>query len=124
MKQLCCLIVAMCMSLFVASGAAAQQYSSIGTQDGIEVAAAFDPLGPNNQIAAYIRFVNRNSYKVNITWVPLIACGEEAARKGYGAPFSMDAAALYEVTLWRSSACGVGSIKDLKVEMKVEKAER
>jgi hypothetical protein len=85
--------------------------------------AAFDPLGPNNQIAAYIRFVNRNSYKVNITWTPVISCGEGPSRKGYGAPFSMDAAASYEVTLWRSSACGVGSIKDVKVEMKVEKAE-
>jgi hypothetical protein len=121
MKQLCCLIVASCISLFAASGAAAQEYSSIGTQDGVEVMAAFDPLGPNNQIAAYIKFVNTNGYKVDITWTPLITCGKGPAKKGFGSPFSMEAAASYEVRLWRLSACGVGSIKKLEVEMKVEK---
>jgi hypothetical protein len=123
MKQLSCLIVASCISLFIASGAAAQQYSSIGTQDGVEVMAAFDPLGPNNQIAAYIKFVNKNKFKVDITWAPVISCGKEPAKKGFGSPFSMDAAASYEVRLWRSSACGVGAIKDLRVDMKVERTE-
>jgi hypothetical protein len=123
MKQLYCLIVVACISLFAASGVAAQQYSAIGTQDGVKVMAAVDPLGPNNQIAVYIKFVNTNGYKVDITWTPVITCEQGSAKKGFGSPFSMGAGASYEVRLWRSSACGVGAIKDLKVEMKVDKAE-
>jgi hypothetical protein len=124
MKKLYCLIVVSCISLFAASGVAAQQYVIIGMQDGVEVTAAFDPLGPNNQIAAYIKFVNKNKFKVDITWTPFISCGRGPAKKGFGAPFSMDAGASYQVRLWRSSACGVGAIRDLNVEMKVGKAAR
>ena len=122
MKRLYCLIVVACIALFAAAGLAAQQYSAIGTQDGVEVMAAVDPFGPNNQMAAHIKFVNKNQYKVGITWTPVITCEKGPAKKGFGAPFSMDAGASYEVRLWRSSACGVGAIKDLSVKMKVEKA--
>jgi hypothetical protein len=123
MKRLFWLIAAFCMVIFLSSPAPAQEYQNLSTKGGVEVMVALDPLGPNNQIAAYIKFVNQNGYKVNITWKPVITCEGEPAKKGYGAPFSMDAASSYEVRLWRSSACAVSSIKDLNVDMEVRAAE-
>ncbi len=123
MKRLCCLVIALSISFFAASQAAAQEYRSLVTRDGVEVMAAFDPLGPNNQVAAYIRFVNGNRYKVKITWTPFITCKGSNEKKGYGAPFTVDAGASYELRLWRSSACRVGSIKDMRVDMEVRRAD-
>jgi hypothetical protein len=123
MKLLRCLIVASCISLIALSAAAGQDYHSIATQGGVEVMAAFDPLGPNNQLAAYVKFVNKNGYKVNVTWTPFITCRRGPAKKGYGAPFSMEAGASYEVNLWRSSTCAVGSIRDVTVDVEVKKAD-
>ncbi len=119
MKQLLSLIVGSCIVICAASGAAAQGYQNILTQGGVQVMVALDPLGPNNQIAAYIKFVNQNSHKVNIAWTPVITCAAGPVKQGYGAPISLEAAASYEVSLWRSSACSMGRIRDLKVEMEV-----
>jgi hypothetical protein len=122
MKQFFCLIAAFCLVIFAASAAGAQDYRTILTQGGVEVMVALDPLGPNNQIEAYVKFVNLNGYKVNITWTPFITCERGPAKKGYGTPFSMNATSSYEARLWRSAACMVGSIKDLKVDMEVSAA--
>ncbi len=119
MKLLFCVIVTCCIVIHAASGAEAQAYRDLSSKGGVQVMVAIDPLGPNNQIAANIRFVNQNSYRVNVIWTPVITCEGEPAKKGYGSPFSMNAAASYEVRLWRSSACTMGPIKDLKVEMEV-----
>ncbi len=123
MKRSCFLIVALCIALFEAQTAAAQQYTSFGTWEGVEVLTQIDPLGPNNQIGAYVKFVNHNKYKVNIEWTPLITCAGQTARKSYGEPFSIDAEASYEATIWRSSTCHMGSIKELEIEIKVKRAD-
>jgi hypothetical protein len=123
MKLLCCLVVASCISLLALSTAAAQDYHSITTKAGVEVTASFDPLGPNNQLTAYVKFVNKNGYKVNVTWTPSVTCKKGPAKKRYGAPFTMEAGASYEVSLWRSSTCAVGSIRNLNVDMEVKKAD-
>jgi hypothetical protein len=124
MKQSCCLIVAACIFLLAASVAAARDYHSIATKDGVEVTAVFDPFGPNNQIAAQVKFVNKNGYKVTVTWTPVATCYKGRAKKGYGAPFSMEAGASYEVSLWRTSTCSIGSITNLTVDMEVKKADQ
>ena len=121
MKQLFCLIIWSFTALFAASGAGAQDYRSLSEREGVEVMAAFDPLGPNNLIAAYVKFVNKNGYRVNIKWTPLIACVGQAPKEGYGESFSLDAGGTYEVNLWRSAACVTGSIDDLAVDMEVRK---
>jgi hypothetical protein len=123
MKQLCCVVVAACLSLFAAAVAAAPSYRLIAAQDGVEVLTAFDPFGPNNQITAHVKFVNTNGYRVKITWNPVVTCKEGPAKNGYGAPFGLEAGASYEVSLWRTSTCSIGSIKDLSVEMEVKRAD-
>lgn len=122
MKKLCCL-VGLCISMFVASAAAAEDYKDLGTREGVDVMVAIDPLGPNNQIVAYVKFVNNNGYKVNIKWTHIITCEGGNIKKDYGADFSMNAGASYEVTIWRSAACGVQEMKDLRVEMEVKRAD-
>jgi hypothetical protein len=123
MRQLSLLVFVSYVSLFAASVAAAQDYRTIAVQEGVEVMAAIAPFGPNNTITAHLKFVNKNGYKVNITWSPLITCEKGPAKKGYGAPFSMEAGASYELSLWRSSTCSMGSIKELTVDMEVKKAD-
>lgn len=122
MKKLCCL-VGLFIFFFVVSAAAVEDYKDPGTDEGVNAMVAIDPLGPNNLVAAFVKFVNHNGYKVNIKWTPLITCEGTKIQKGYGADFSMDAGASYEVTIWRSAACGVPDIKELKVEMEVKKAD-
>ncbi len=112
----------LCIFLFLAFTVAAQNYRNLGTQDGVDVLAAIDPLGPNNLVSVYVKFINKNSYDVNVKWTPLITCQGGTTRKGYGADFSMKAGGSYEVTIWRSGACGEQQIKDLNVEMEVKRA--
>ncbi len=114
----------LCLFMLIASTAAAQSFKDLGSHDGVDVMAAIDPLGPNNLVAASVKFVNSNTYKVNVKWTPLLTCGDdEAKRKGFGADFSLDAGATYEVKLWRSGACGPQEIRDLGVEMEATKAD-
>jgi hypothetical protein len=123
MKKLCCL-VGLCISMFVASAAAAEDYKEpSGTREGVDVMVTINPLGPNNQIAAYVKFVNNNAYKVNIKWTPIITCEGGDIKKGYGADFSMNDGASYEVTIWRSTACGFQDVKDITVETEVKRAD-
>jgi hypothetical protein len=109
--------------MFAASAAAVEDYKDLGTREGVGVMVAIDPLGPNNQITAYVKFVNNNGYKVNIKWTPIITCEGGNIKKDYGADFSLNAGASYAVTIWRSAACGVQGMKDLRVEMEVKKAD-
>jgi hypothetical protein len=115
-------LVVFCLSMILASNVAAQNYETIGGEDGVDVLAAIDPHGPNNLVAAYVRFINNNSYEVNIKWTPVMTCQNGNTKKGYGADFSIKGGGSYEVTIWRSGACGERRITDFKVEMAVKKA--
>ena len=122
MKKLGCL-VGLFVSMFVVSAAVAADRNGPGAREGVDVVVTIDPLGPNNQIAAYVKFVNNNEYKVNIKWTPVITCEGGDKRTGYGADFSMNAGASYEVTIWRSAACGFREMKNLRVEKEVKRAD-
>lgn len=123
MKKFRFIVLAVLIFLFAASIAAAQQnYHLIGTQDGVEVMVRYNPFGHNNLIVAFIKFVNTNSYKVDVEWTPFITCEGRPAEKGYGGPFSLHEKKSYEVNLWRSQACGQGNLNQIRVEMNVKKA--
>ena len=122
MKKLYCLVV-LCMFMFEASAVAAQEDKGQGTPEGVDVKVVIDPLGPNNQISAYVAFVNKNDYKVNIKWTPVMSCGEGNIKRGYGEDFSMTAGASYDVTIWRLSACGFQTLNGLTVDMEVKRAD-
>lgn len=121
MKTLRFVILVTCISVFAVSFAAAQDYKSIGTLDGVEAMVRYNPFGYNNLIVAFIKFVNTNNYKVDVEWSPLIHCEGLSAKKGYGAPFTLEEKGSYQVTIWRSQACGHGTLKGLEVEMNVKK---
>ncbi len=121
MKKLSCLVVAVCISVFAASAAMAQDYQLVGKQEGVEVMMKYHPFGYNNLIVAFIKFVNTNTYKVDIDWTPTISCEDLPPKKGYGAPFTLDGKQSYEVTIWRSEACGQAGMKGIQVEMHVKK---
>jgi hypothetical protein len=123
MKRSGWLVIALCIVLLVVSAATAQDYKRIASFGGVEVTAAIEPLGHNNLMSAFIRFVNHNQYKVNVAWTPVITCQGAPSRNGYGEPFSMDAGATYVARLWRSSTCGPGSIRNIAVEMTVKRAD-
>jgi hypothetical protein len=120
MKKLCCLIVIVCVSLLVISAAMA----SDKTQGGVEVIVTYDPLGPNNLVVAFVKFVNNNAYKVHVNWKPIITCAGSDMRKGDGEPFVMSEGGSYQVSIWRSLACGNGKLEDLSVEMDVQEEKR
>jgi hypothetical protein len=115
-------VIISCVTLFAVSGAAAQDYQHITTQEGVEVMAKYDPLGPNNLVVAYVKFLNNNRYTVNVNWTPKITCEGGDVKIGYGAGFSMNEGKSYEVNIWRSAACGTGKIKDFSVDMEVKRA--
>jgi hypothetical protein len=115
-------ILAAFIFLSLASYSGAADYQPISEKDGVEVMILYNPLGPNNQVVANIKFVNHNSYRADVSWTPLIYCGEESNHKGYGASFRIDPEASYVVPLWRSSACAQGRITNFNVEMEVKKA--
>lgn len=120
MKMARGLLVLFCISLFSVSAAWAANYRHLETKDGVEVMAELYPLGPNNQIVAYIKFVNNNSYRVDVNWTPFFACEGSGINSGYGANFSMEAEGSYEVTIWRLGACGNAALKSIRVEMFVK----
>ncbi len=84
--------------------------------------AAINPLGPNNLAALYVKFINNNSYEVNIKWTPVMTCQDGSTKKGYGEDFSVKGGGSHEATFWRSGACGEWKITDFTVEMEVKKA--
>ncbi len=122
MKQLRFHLVIAGALLCMLSAAAATEYQPLATKEGVETMVSFDPLGPNNQIVAYVKFVNSNSYKVDVDWKPVMTCEGGEIIRGAAAGFSMDAKSAFEVTLWRSKACGLRQIEKLTVEMKVKKS--
>ena len=111
----------LCMVCMVTT-AAAIEYQPLVTKEGVETMVSYDPLGPNNQIVAYVRFVNSNSYKVDVEWKPVMTCEGGEIIRGAAAGFSIDAKSAFEVTLWRSKACGLRQIEKLIVEMKVKRS--
>jgi hypothetical protein len=121
MKKFRIILVAVLISVFAASIAMAVDYQSIGTQDGVEIMVSYNPFGYNNLIVAFIKFVNTNTYKVDIDWTPIISCEGFPIKKGYGAPFTLNGKKSYEVTVWRSQACGHADLKSIRVEMHVKK---
>lgn len=121
MRRLRLLVVLVLISLLAASAAMAQQdYQQIGGQSGVKVMVRYNPFGYNNLIVAFIRFVNTNSHKVDVDWTPLIKCEGRPVKKGYGEPFSISKKGSYEVTLWRSQACGHATLKAITVRMTVK----
>lgn len=122
MKKLGFIVLAVCISVLAASSAEAQRdYQLIGNQEGVEVLVRYNPLGSNNLIVAFIKFVNKNEYKVHVAWTPLISCGDLPPKKGYGEPFSLQEKGTYEVNIWRSQACGQEPLKGIRVEMHLKK---
>jgi len=117
MEKLRCLIVIVCVSLLAISAAMASDDQHLETEGGVKVTVIYDPVGPNNLIAAYIRFVNKNAYKVHVNWQPTITCEGSDMTKGQGEPFVMSEGGSYQVTIWRSPTCGNRKLKDIKVEI-------
>ena len=122
MKTPYIIFVAAAVFPVLVSSSGAADYQSVTVKEGIEVMILYNPLGPNNQIVANIKFINHNDYKAEVSWMPLISCGEGNNHKGYGASFSIGAGQSYVVPLWRSGACAQGKIASFDVEMEVKEA--
>lgn len=120
MEKTCCIIVIVCVSLLAISTAMASDDQHL--EEGVGVVVKYDPLGPNNLIAAFVNFANNNAFKVHVSWQPIITCEGTDMTKGYGEPFVMSAGGSYQVTIWRSRTCGNRKLKDIRVEiMEVKK---
>lgn len=122
MKKLFCFIAALCAAAFFLSAAMAADYQHVPAQEGVEVRVQNNPLGPNNQIVAYVKFTNHNDYKVDVSWKPVITCEGGEKKTGTSADFSMGAGESYTVNIWRSQACGLTKIINLGVDMEVKEA--
>lgn len=122
MKKLFCFIAGLCVAAFVLSAAMAADYKQVLTQEGVEVMVQDNPLGPNNQIVAYVKFTNNNDHKVDVSWKPVITCEGGEIKTGANAGFGMSAGESYEVNIWRSQACGLKKIMNLSVDMEVKEA--
>ena len=117
-----CLIIALFITVFAASAATAQQgYQQFGEQEGVEVMVKYHPLGHNNLVVAFIKFVNTNPYKVDVDWIPYMTCENLPVKKGYGTPFSLSEKGTHEVNVWRSQACGNATLQNIRVDMHVKK---
>ncbi len=121
MKKLYCLIGILAISLLVISVARAEDPGQTEVNGGVEVRVQYDPLGPNNLIVAFVRFVNNNSYKVHVAWIPTITCAGSNPKQGYGEPFDMNEGGTYQVTIWRSVTCQDRKLEKINVEMDVKK---
>jgi hypothetical protein len=99
-------------------------YQKLTERGGVEALISYDPLGPNNQIAAYLKFINNNDYAVDVTWMPIISCGDGPPKEGISGVSHLDGRASYEVTLWRTGVCGLVKISDFKVKMEVKESSR
>lgn len=119
MKKLWLLFVVLCVSALAAAPVIAADYQT--TRDGVEVTVQLNPLGPNNSIVAYVKFINNNQYRVEVNWMPVITCEGENRREGPAAGFGVNEGETYVVNIWRSAACGQGRIKEFVVEMDVKK---
>jgi hypothetical protein len=120
MKKLHVFFVVLFMFASVVSFSIAAD-DQLATRDGINVRVQYDPMGPNNLIVAYVKFINENQYRVEVNWWPVITCESEDKREGPAASFSMNEGGTYVVNIWRSAACGQGRIKNIDVEMAVKK---
>ena len=121
MKKLCCLIGIVCVSLLVISAAIAEDLGQPDAKEGVKVTVKYDPLGPNNLIVAFVKFINNNGYRVHVDWNPIITCEGSNSKEGYGEPFDMNEGGSYQVTMWRSAVCQDRKLKDLSVEMDVKR---
>ncbi len=90
-------------------------------EEGVEITVRYDPMGPNNAIVAFVRFVNKNTYKVHVDWEPIITCAGSNEKSGYGEPFDIDGGGSYQVNIWRSQTCQDRKLTDLSVNMHVKK---
>ncbi|MDA8433807.1 MAG: hypothetical protein M0Z60_12725 [Nitrospiraceae bacterium] len=121
MKIIRFLSVIVSAAMLLASSAMALDYQTVSSQDGVDAMISYDPLGPNNQIAAGLKIVNTNDYAVDVTWRPVIACGNSAAEERGSNALSLAAGASYGLNLWRSTICGHRSITSFTVKMEVKK---
>ncbi len=115
-------LVVLCAALCVVTTAAAIQYRPLVAKNGVEATVSYNQLGPNNQVVAYVKFLNTNDYKVDVNWKPVITCGSSQVIKGAAARFSIEAKSSFEVTIWRSMACGSRPMQTMTVEMEVTKS--
>ena len=120
MKRLCCFIGMLVVSLLVISAAMAEDPGQPFAKGGVEVRVRYNPLGPNNAITAFVKFINNNRYKVHVDWEPIITCSGGNKKTGYGAPFEMDEGGSYQVNIWRAQTCQDRELEDLSVEMHVK----
>jgi hypothetical protein len=124
MNKLCFLLGVFCLSVFVASAVMAADTRTLAIREGVEASIQYDPLGPNNQIVAYVSFINKNQYKVEVSWQSIIICEDDYKREGPITSMSINEGDTYVVNIWRTSACVYGRIKDFSVNMEVKKANR
>jgi hypothetical protein len=124
MKKLRCLIVVLCLSPLAVSAAIAADYEHLASQGGVEAMVLYNPLGYNNQIVAYIKFLNKNRYAVHVDWKLSMACAGAENKTIDGTAFDMDENGSYEVNIWRSQACGLRAIQGLTAQMDVKEDNR
>jgi hypothetical protein len=124
MKKQCGLVVVLCLTLLVWSTATAADYEHLASQGGVDAMVSYHPLGYNNQIVAYLKFLNKNRHGVQVNWKLTINCAGAEKKTIDGDAFDMDEDGSYEVTIWRSQACGLRSMKGLGVQMDVKEGRR
>ena len=124
MKKLRGLIVILCLTLLVITAAMAADYEHLASQGGVEAMVRYNPLGYNNQIVAYLKFLNNNRYGVRVNWKLTMTCEGAGKKTIDGTAFDMDENGSYEVTIWRSQACGLRSMKGLGAQMEVKEGTR
>ena len=117
MKNLLILYTVLCIFAITAPACLAADYQLVMSRDGVDVMIQYDPLGPNNEIVAYVKFSNENPYRVEVNWKPVITCEGEDRQEGPSATFFINEGEDYVVTLWRLSVCGQRPISSFFVEM-------
>ena len=122
MKYIRFLLITVCAATFLASLAMALDYQTVSTKNGVEAMISYDPVGPNNEIAAALKIVNTNDYAVDVVWTPVIACGAEAPQARGSNALSLGAGKSFAMNLWRSTTCGLRSITSFEVKMEVKKS--
>jgi hypothetical protein len=123
-RKLRFLIVVACLSLLAVSAASAADYEHLASQGGVEAMVLYNPLGYNNQIVAFIKFLNKNRYAVHVEWKLSMTCAGVEKKTIDGDAFDMDENGSYEVNIWRSQACGLRAMQGLAAQMDVKEGNR
>lgn len=121
MKKFFYYFAGVCICVFFVSAVLGAEYQKVVSGEGVDVMVQYDPLGPNNEIVAYVKFINNKQYPVEVNWYPVITCVNENKREGAFNGFSLNQGESLVVKIWRLEACGQGRIKDFKVVLDVKK---